>query len=228
MKQAINHLEIQFQQDPTNSGITSASVACPLLEGLTPIRACQTCEFCGGLEIDPALGKANILCRKASAPRPQPREEPRMQERFSPHSFAARTPVSALMTTKVVCVSADTPLQALAGLLLEKGLSGVPVIDQSERAIGIVSKTDLVRTWYQEGTSKDGAPLPRTVAWEIMNPIVNVLHQDASVAKAAALFASEGLHRVPIVDENGKVVGLLSSTDILRWLALFSGELPEV
>jgi CBS-domain-containing membrane protein len=226
MKTTATRLKIQFQQI-TQDNTMNACVLCPLVEELTSIIDCQGCGFCEGLELDQGSGKANIVCNKASTISP-PQAAKAPESRAIPGAFAEKTPVSVVMTSQVVCVQADLPLLELAELLEEKGLSGVPVIDKVGHPIGIVSKTDLVRTWYRrEAQSEELASLPRTAAWQVMNPIVTVLHQDTSIAKAASLFASEGLHRAPIVDEQGKVVGLLSSTDILRWLAVFSGELPE-
>jgi CBS domain-containing protein len=209
-------LEIVFQPNESN-----ASVSCPLVEGFVSISGCQSCEHCSGLEIDPLTSRASVLCRKAKPHEHTPRVV--AEHRHAPNAFAAATPVHVIMTKNVICVSADTSLDSVALLFLEKGLSGAPVIDRNERPIGMVSKTDLVRVFYQKD-HPDAPPIPSSQAWEIMSPIVTILHHNSSIAKASALMAAEGLHRVPVVGEDGKVIGLLSSTDILRWLSLATGE----
>jgi CBS domain-containing protein len=209
-------LEITFQ--PNES---TASVSCPLVEGFVSISGCQSCPHCSGLEIDPLTTKASVLCRKAKPHEHTPKAI--IEHRHAPNAFAAATPVHVIMTKDVICVPADALIDTVAQLFLEKGLSGAPVIDRNERPIGMVSKTDLVRVFYQKD-HPDAPPIPSSQAWEIMNPIVTILHHDSSIAKAAALMATEGLHRVPVVDRDGKVIGLLSSTDILRWLSIATGE----
>ena len=61
-------------------------------------------------------------------------------------------------------------------------------------------------------------PARATVA-DIMMPIVFALPENATVAKASALMVFEGVHRIPVVSSGGQVVGILSSLDILGWLA---------
>ncbi len=157
---------------------------------------------------------------------------------------ADRIPVSAIMTSDVICVQKDLSVEALATLLLERGFSGAPVVDVNGCPIGLVSKTDLVRERHEDGGLEEREPLCvcggggveyergpgfhavpialATVA-DIMMPIVFAVPENATVAKAAALMAFEGVHRVPVVSSGGQVVGVLSSLDILRWLAEHAG-----
>src|SRR5262249_50102003 len=58
---------------------------------------------------------------------------------------------------------------------------------------------------------------------DIMVPLAFALPESASIAQAAALMAYEGVHRVPVVSTSREVVGLISSLDVLRWLAQRSG-----
>ena len=79
--------------------------------------------------------------------------------------------------------------------------------------LGVVSKTDLLR----HGVTPEGR------VRDIMTSVSFTLHEDQSLSKASALMAYEGIHRLPVVDAAGKVVGLLSSLDILHWLACKTG-----
>ena len=125
--------------------------------------------------------------------------------------------VSTVMTNDVVCVSEDLTIEELATLFLERGISGAPVVDSQGYPLGVVSKTDIVRDTYEAG---GGATVQ-----DIMTPLTFKLYEHAALSQAAALMAYEGVHRVPVVSEQGRVVGILSSLDVMRWLALNDGYL---
>jgi len=124
--------------------------------------------------------------------------------------------VASLMTSFVYCVREDARISAIADLLLDRGFSAVPVVDADGRPLGIVSKTDLLRH-YQ------GRPSVDARASEMMMSLVFVVDQRASIGDAAALMATEGVHRVAVVDHARAVVGVLSALDLVRWLGQASG-----
>lgn len=62
---------------------------------------------------------------------------------------------------------------------------------------------------------------------DIAAPYVLSLHEEAPISVAAALMAYEGVHRLPIVDTGGQVVGVVSTLDIVRWLAESTGAGPQ-
>jgi len=156
---------------------------------------------------------------------------------------AETTPVAEIMTKHVVCVQPDLGIEALTDLFLERGISGAPVVDSAGRTLGIVSKTDVLRDYADRGETaelgaaevKSGgirAQLDRgmhvldtrdATVRDVMTPLAFTLPADASIARASALMALEGVHRVPVVAETGRVVGILSALDVLRWLALAEG-----
>ena len=123
------------------------------------------------------------------------------------------TPVSRIMSLNVQCVTEEVSLPSLATCLLDGGYSGAPVVDADGKPVGVVSKTDLLR----HGVNPEGQ------VRDIMTPMSFTLDEDQSVSKASALMAYEGIHRLPVVDAAGKVVGLLSSLDVLHWLACKTG-----
>lgn len=160
--------------------------------------------------------------------------------------LADRTPISDIMTRDVVCVQAELSVESLTQLMLERGISGAPVVDARGRAIGVVSKTDLLRELHERGdTSQCEHEPPRirrnrppdlhrgfhveelvhATAGEIMMPVAFTLSETAPISQAAALMAFEGVHRVPVLARSGEVVGIVSSLDVLRWLAEVSGYL---
>ena len=127
------------------------------------------------------------------------------------------TPVNDLMVREVVSVSREMPITKLEELLVELGISGAPVTDTDGRPIGMVSKTDLVAA-HRRGKITD-----ETRVADIMMPMTFCVGMDETVAKTAGLMAFEGLHRIPVVSRDGRVVGLVAALDVLRWLARESG-----
>jgi CBS domain-containing protein len=148
------------------------------------------------------------------------------------------------MTGNVVCVRREVSIESLTALFLERDISGAPVVDDSGAPVGVVSKTDLVRERYMNGESVDAEPLQvtqrrgltyplggkfhaepvaRATVADIMTPLAFTLHESTPLSQAAALMAYEGVHRVPVVSDDGRVVGVLSSLDVTRWLAEHHG-----
>jgi CBS domain-containing protein len=144
-------------------------------------------------------------------------------------SAADQTPIAEVMTNEVFCVSRETSVDRVAALMLERRISGMPVVDELGWPIGVISKTDLLRT--HEATAKDGLSLPdyrelhqpRVTVEEVMMPLAYTLRDRDSLARAAAVMAIEGVHRLPVVSEDDRVVGIISASDIARWLAAQSG-----
>ena len=68
-------------------------------------------------------------------------------------------PISEIMTGDVVCVSPEISAETLMALLLDKGISGAPVIDSEGKPIGSVSKTDLMRDAYYQGATDQARTL---------------------------------------------------------------------
>ena len=129
---------------------------------------------------------------------------------------AASAPLSLIMAHRVSCVRSDLDASEARSRMLARGVSGMPVVDNWGRALGVVSKTDLVE--HSIGEQPTGL-----LVGDIMTPLVFSLTPDDSIGRAAALMAYEGVHRVVVVDRGGYVVGLVSSLDIARWLGRRAG-----
>ena len=135
---------------------------------------------------------------------------------------AAEVPLERIMARKVVCARPD--MEALQALerMIERDISGMPVVDDWGRAIGLVSKGNLIEHGVLVACGTEPAATRKTVG-DVMMPFVFALMPDASVGRAAALMAYEGIHRIVVVDRAGYVVGLVSSLDVSRWLAWSAG-----
>jgi CBS-domain-containing membrane protein len=156
--------------------------------------------------VDPAARGETISDRLATGTGQFEVPRPRLALRGSPDD-----PISRIMTTKVVCARPEMDASLLRARLLERGVSGAPVVDDWGRVVGVVSKTDLLE---HEVTSQRGG---KTVA-DIMMSVAFTLPPEAPIGQAAALMAYEGVHRVVVVDHRGCVIGLVSTLDIARWL----------
>ena len=166
-----------------------------------------------------------------------------MQKQPSPRSQSEATHVTVfqIMSREVICLKPETTVEALRATLVENGISGAPVVNDHGKIVGIVSITDVVRDQHERGETaeqeEEEVRLPSgggvnyspgqgfrvmdpgaTVA-EVMSPKVITIKENTTVAEASALMAKNHVHRLPVVSDAGKVVGLVSSLDILGWLA---------
>ena len=131
-------------------------------------------------------------------------------------AYTTDAPVSEVMSRRVTCVRPEMDAAEARGRILERGVSGAPVVDHWGRVVGMLSRSDLVE---HEVTSEAGL---RRVE-DVMMPLIFSLPPEATVAQAAALMAYEGVHRIVIVDRGGYLVGLVSSLDVARWLGRRGG-----
>jgi CBS domain-containing protein len=188
-----------------------------------PLDLCATCEQSAGFGPS-EVGSTTLLCRhrgEEAAARGAPHglhRDARLADKLS-------MPVSELMTPTAICVRKEMHLDRLAATLLEHGVGALPVVDEHGTPIGVVTKTDLLRARTAESAPPVGEPSPPPMVDAIMTSIVLTLHERASVAQACALLAYEGIHRLPVVDDSGRVVGVLSSLDVLHWLGEQTGYL---
>lgn len=138
-----------------------------------------------------------------------------------------------VMTTKVVTVGPETPVNAVAALLLERHISAVPVIDEDRTVLGIVSEGDLMRreetaqrqSWWLAAFG-DPEELARQFvkshgqrAKDVMTCEVVTVTEETPLVEIAALLEKHGIKRVPVLRE-GRLVGIVSRADLLRGLAV--------
>jgi CBS domain-containing protein len=150
---------------------------------------------------------------------------PFYMEETEPLPVPALFTVGEVMVREVIAVHPDTSLQMAAELMLEHAISGMPVVDEQGRLQGMVSKTDLVR----HGLAREdeaGMALPSgqhvldgTTVADVMTRHVLIVPEGASLAEAAKIMVNAGIHRVPVVSTRGLLAGLISTSDIVRWVA---------
>ena len=135
--------------------------------------------------------------------------------------------VDDVMTTAVVTVSQSAPYRQVVDLLVGHRFSAVPVVDDFQRVIGVVSEADLLRKIEYAGAEEprlfDGRrrrgerikASARTVAELMSTPPVTV-SAGTSLAAAARLMDSEAVKRLPVVDDLGRLIGIVSRGDLLK------------
>jgi len=138
--------------------------------------------------------------------------------------------VAEFMTREVVTVRPETPMREVVVDLVTKRFRSVPVVDDDRRVVGIITNGDLVR--------RGGLPLrlellktfdtpelhqhleamaaPHVQAQEVMTRDVATVPVDMDVRHAADLMLQRRLKRLPVVDAQGRLVGILSRVDLLR------------
>ncbi|MEV6579742.1 CBS domain-containing protein [Streptomyces sp. NPDC051582] len=122
------------------------------------------------------------------------------------------------MTDEVVSVAPGTGFKDVAKLLAQYDISGVPVLDDEDRVVGVVSQTDLLAhavpgSHLPEMTTP--APGPPT-AGEVMSAPAVTVHTEETVADAARLMTRRGIERLPVVDVEDRLVGIVTRRDLLR------------
>jgi len=136
-----------------------------------------------------------------------------------------------VMTKKVISVKSDTPLLEASQTLGDKDISGFPVVDNSGTVVGILSEKDFLRhmgapqnkmTFMKvvaeclKGKGCAAVSIRGQTAGDIMtSPAVTVV-EDTSIVDIANIFTEKNINRVPVVDEKGKMVGIVSRADIVR------------
>ena len=137
--------------------------------------------------------------------------------------------VKDLMTTDVVSIGPEASLKDVAGILAERRISGLPVVDAERRVLGVVSEADILYKargseeksggflgWLLlEGVESDAKLTARTAGEAMTTPVISV-GPERPVAEAASRMVEYGVNRLPVLDEGGKLVGLVSRADVVR------------
>ncbi|OIJ68688.1 CBS domain-containing protein [Streptomyces mangrovisoli] len=121
--------------------------------------------------------------------------------------------VGEVMTSDVVLAHRGTPFKELVRLLDRHRIGGLPVVDHDDKVLGVVSGTDLVRA--QAHRPPLGPSGPATAEQLMSTPAVTV-HPEQPVAGAARVMERHGIERLPVVDEEDRLIGIATRRDLLR------------
>jgi len=139
--------------------------------------------------------------------------------------------VRDLMTEDVLTIGPEAPLKDVAAILVEHGISGLPVCDAEGKVLGVISEGDILYKehdpaeshlggplgWMIEGTlDLDGAIKAKALtARQAMTAPVITIAPYRSVADAARLMCERGVNRLPVV-QDGRLVGIVTRADLVR------------
>lgn len=140
----------------------------------------------------------------------------------------SRQKVEKVMSTDVATVRADTPFKDVVRALVGRDVSAVPVVDREGHVLGVVSGADLLVkqgrqeidylpslvSWWRD--KRDHRRAAATTAGELMSKPAITVTPDSTVAAAARTLARHKVKRLPVVDANGRLVGIVGRMDLLN------------
>lgn len=141
--------------------------------------------------------------------------------------------VGSVMTTDVVRAAYGTPFKEVTRLLAEHDISGLPVVDEDDKVIGVISETDLIvrqaetpdpyepeRRFRFAGLTRSArrqaAKATARTAGQLMTEPPVTVRADETIVEAARTMARRRVERLPVVDEEGRVVGIVTRRDLLQ------------
>ncbi|MBD2460701.1 CBS domain-containing protein [Oscillatoria sp. FACHB-1407] len=152
------------------------------------------------------------------------------------------TTVADVMTRDPIVVQPETSLKDAIQILAEKRISGLPVVDTSGKLVGVISETDLM--WQETGVTPPAyimlldsviylenpnkyerdlhKALGQTVG-EVMTKEPITVKPDKPLREAAQLMHERSIHRLPVLDASGNVIGIVTRGDIVRFMAAHQG-----
>jgi CBS domain-containing protein len=144
--------------------------------------------------------------------------------------------VRDLMTTQVISVGPKASLKEAARRMIEAGISGLLVTDDTGSLVGVITEADFVKgesgrraakrarllRWFGDG---DEMPSTERLVEDVMTSDVITLGPDADHAEAARVMRKSGIKRIPIVEDDGTLRGIVSRSDILRAFARADSEI---
>ena len=151
--------------------------------------------------------------------------------------------VRDVMTQQVISVRPEVPLKEVARMLAEHGISGVPVVDEQQKVLGVVSEADFVIketalpferpspvAWLfgeSEETRARAAKLRATTAGEGMSSPAITIHAERPVREAAAMMTRYRVNRLPVVEDD-RLIGIITRADLVGTFLVDDGQLRRV
>ena len=149
--------------------------------------------------------------------------------------------ISELMSKQVLSVSKGSNLEEVINFLSRHNISGVPVVDEENKMVGIISEKDIINF----SREKDVLPFTRQSGWiagdmsvtdmmsleksseilgntrveEVMTRDVVTVHRDSQISELAAIMKQKNINRIPVIDDTGQLVGIITRADLVNYLA---------
>jgi CBS domain-containing protein len=148
--------------------------------------------------------------------------------------------VKDLMTTNVLTVRPSAQLKEAASLLAERRISGLPAVDDQGRVLGVLSEGDIL---YKETGAKDK---PGLIDWllsvppsgldlklaaktvgEAMSAPALTIGPRRPVTEAASVMIDEGVNRLPVIDDEERLIGIITRADLVRAFVRSDAEIQQ-
>jgi len=166
----------------------------------------------------------------------------KLREMTAPRLVLEPETAAELMRPNPVSIRADASVGEAVALLSDKGFSAAPVIDEGGRPVGVVSRSDIlvhdrertdyvpaVADYYQDEKIRIGSgefsragfqvvDVDRACVRDIMTPVVFAVSPRTPARRVVSEMLSRRVHRLFVVDAEGSLVGVISATDVLRYL----------
>jgi CBS domain-containing protein len=120
------------------------------------------------------------------------------------------TKVREVMTNNPRCVTPDTPVADAARLMKSEDVGSLPILE-GEMVTGIVTDRDIVLQAVAEGKNPSGMPVREVASRELIK-----INAEDDLSSALQLMASQQVRRLPVVDDDGRLVGILAQADVAR------------
>lgn len=150
--------------------------------------------------------------------------------------------VADIMTRDTIVVRPDTPLKEAIQILVKHRISGLPVVDDTGKLVGIISESDLM--WQETGVNPPAyimildsviylenparyerdlhKALGQTVG-EVMSDQPVTISPDKTLPEAAKIMHDRNIRRLPVIDASGHAIGIITRGDIIREMAASQG-----
>jgi len=140
-----------------------------------------------------------------------------------------------IMVRKVITINKDESIEKLSGLLIKNNISGVPVLDGNGKMVGIATEGDIIvkgadlhfpryfklldSIIYLDSLNKFKRTLKKylgTKVEDIMTGKVRTVREDMPVSEVADMMIKYNINRVPVADDKGNLVGIITRRDIVK------------
>ena len=146
--------------------------------------------------------------------------------------------VADVMTANPTTVSPQTSLQEAIEILAEKKISGLPVVDENQQLVGVISETDL--TWqatgieappyvmfldsviYLQNPLKHNREIHKALGEtvkDVMSERPTTVKGNQLVREAAKIMHDKKVRRLPVVDDDSKLIGIITQGDVIKMMA---------
>jgi CBS domain-containing protein len=117
--------------------------------------------------------------------------------------------VTSVMTANPACCTAKTPLKDVAKMMIEYDCGEIPVVDDGGAPVGVITDRDITIRAVAEGRD-----IKSTCAGDCMSSPAQTVTEDTSLRDAVCLMESAKIRRVPVVDNGGRLTGIVSIADL--------------